>query len=677
MSALNKEVFSDPISIDPYFLQDGGDMGELIRSTDWLQTPLGHPSCWPRCLRTSVSLILNSYFPMYIAWGRHYTQLYNDAFRSVLGTTKHPRALGISSRITFSEIWDTMGPMFADVMNGNPARVQDFELTIYRNGFPEKCYFDYSSSPIKFEDGTIGGVLVMLTETTAKVNALRFSNDAKRKIEIAQSETLRQRDRLRRFLMQAPTGMCVCDGPDLIFELVNPSCQQLVPGRDLLGRPLIEALPEIQEHPLWDSLKNVYATGSTFEGKELLIPLAHTYNGPPEERYFNVICQARFNGEGEVDGIHLFATEVTDQVVARKELEKTKDTLNLSLMAAELGTFDMDLENNTLDWNERSRTLFGIHHTEPVSYAREFVLGLHPEDRQRVMTVIKNVYKKQVSNGDYDVEYRTVGIEDHKVRWVRAKGKAYFDDHDKPVRFVGAALDITEQKNDELRKNDFIGMVSHELKTPLTSLTALVQVLQGKVSKLGDTTSIMMLENANKQVKKMSSMINSFLNISRLESGKIHLNMQEFELLELISETVDETKMMLPTHVINLAYCTPVNILADKDKISAVIANLLSNAVKYSPRGKVVTLDCKVTHKQIKVSVTDEGMGIRQADIKRIFERYYRVESNHRQHISGFGIGLYLSAEIIERHGGKIGASSHPGKGSSFWFTLPLIGREV
>lgn len=171
---------------------------------------------------------------------------------------------------------------------------------------------------------------------------------------------------------------------------------------------------------------------------------------------------------------------MSEQVLSRKKLEKAEDNLRLALSAARLGTFDMDLERGTMEWDERCRMLFGITHIKPVSYEKDFTEGLHPEDRDRVLINIQNVFRKDISNGNYDVEYRTVGQEDDKIRWVRAMGKAYFDDLDRPVRFIGAVLDVTESKLDELRKDDFIGIVSHELKTPLTSLNAYTQILEGR-----------------------------------------------------------------------------------------------------------------------------------------------------------------------------------------------------
>ena len=167
-------------------------------------------------------------------------------------------------------------------------------------------------------------------------------------------------------------------------------------------------------------------------------------------------------------------------------------------------------------------------------------------------------------------------------------------------------------------------------------------------------------------------MINGFLNISRLESGKIIIEKQQFDLRKLIREMLDEAELTVSGHSLIFEPGAPLIIGADRDKIGSVISNLVSNAVKYSPKGKVVTVKCKTVENNAVVSIEDEGMGIKAKDIDRLFERYYRVSSNHTKNISGFGIGLYLSAEIIQRHDGKIWVESESGVGSTFYFSLPL-----
>ncbi|WP_375756942.1 ATP-binding protein [Corallococcus exercitus] len=166
---------SDPATVDVHrreaaaVLEGGGEMGALMRSIDWTRTPVGAPRTWPQSLRTAVSILLESRFPMYIAWGPQLVQFYNDGYRPVLGATKHPAAMGHSAQSTFAESWHIIGPMFEGVRQGTAVGSEDWMLPLDRNGYLEECYFTYSYSPIRDESGGVGGVLVTLTETTGRV----------------------------------------------------------------------------------------------------------------------------------------------------------------------------------------------------------------------------------------------------------------------------------------------------------------------------------------------------------------------------------------------------------------------------------------------------------------------------------------------------------------------------
>ncbi|MFD2569288.1 PAS domain S-box protein [Spirosoma soli] len=158
---------AQPTSYNP-FLADGGEMGHLIRKMDWTKTPIGPPETWPLTLRTAVNIMLDTRFPMAIAWGPAFTMLYNDGYRPMIGL-KHPQAMGASAQYILAEIWDSIGPLFNQVMTGQAVVFDDFLAPLYRNGFLEECYFDFSYSPIRLEDGQTGGVLVTISETTDRV----------------------------------------------------------------------------------------------------------------------------------------------------------------------------------------------------------------------------------------------------------------------------------------------------------------------------------------------------------------------------------------------------------------------------------------------------------------------------------------------------------------------------
>ncbi|RUT69219.1 PAS domain S-box protein [Flavobacterium cupreum] len=296
-----------------YFLAGGGEMGEQIRATDWSKTPLGDPGNWPNSLQTMVTVMLHNPFGMYIAWGEKYTQLYNDAFRPILGTSKHPQALGISSEITFSEIWETISPMFDEVRTGKAVSSPDFMVPLNRNGFTEECYFDFSYSPIKKEDGEVGGILVTVIETTERkktTEALKESNA-----------------RFINNIMQAPVAMCVFRGKDFIVEIANKQMIELwgVKSEDVLNKPIFEALPETKNQYLVDVLENVYNTGEKFIANEHLVQLPR--KGSIENTYINFVYEALTEPDGNISGIVAIATEVTPQVMARSKVVENEQKI--------------------------------------------------------------------------------------------------------------------------------------------------------------------------------------------------------------------------------------------------------------------------------------------------------------------------------------------------------------
>ena len=174
-----------------------------------------------------------------------------------------------------------------------------------------------------------------------------------------------------------------------------------------------------------------------------------------------------------------------------------------------------------------------------------------------------------------------------------------------------------------------------------------------------------------RHMAKMNNLINGFLNVSLFESGKIFIHKREFDMGSLIREMIEETSLIATTHTIKFSESGPVLVLADRDKIGSVISNLLGNAVKYSPAGNPIEVTCSRDNYEVIVRVKDQGIGINPKDIEKIFDRFYRVEASNSRHISGFGIGLYLSAEIIKGHGGRIWAVSESSQGSTFSFSLP------
>lgn len=664
-----------PASANLTFLKGGGEMGELTRSFNWANTVVGAPETWPQSLQTIVGVILRARMPMFLWWGDELIQFYNDAYRPSLGMSgKHPKALGQHGADCWPEIWPVIKPLIDQVLSGGEATWQeDALIPIYRNDALEDVYWTFSYSYVPDDNGETGGVLVICTETTQKVKLFNALQESAQELLRTRNTVEKQRDRMKRFLMEAPAGICILEGPDMVYEFINPVYQQLFPGRELLGKALLEAVPELSDQPVVDILREVYRSKRTFEGQALLIPLPNAETSRMEEHFFNFIYQPKFDSAGNVDGIMVFVFEVTNLIRTEKDLEKMKETLDSAIQAAELGIFSYDIHSRTLEGNDKCRTIFGIPMGVEVDLQRDVLAMIHPEDLKNILSLAKKRDANGDDDGSYDVEFRIDATDEEQVRWIKARGRAYFDHDEQPLHFIGALLDITEQKVNEIRKNDFIGIVSHELKTPLTSLTAYIQLLSRKVG-TGNPIVEGILPKMNVQLKKMTTLINGFLNVSRFEAGKIDLNKTVFHTKELLTEIMGELAMTTSSHQITIECPLEFQTYADRDKIASVISNLLSNAIKYSPKGKDIYISCVQADNGQLFSVKDEGMGIKPQDLPKLFDRFFRIATKHTQNISGFGIGLYLSSEIIRLHGGKIWAESESGIGSTFFFFLPEAG---
>lgn len=853
------EILNDENTKLP-FLRGGGAMGKLIRKFNWQANVLGPPDTWPLQLKRQAGIMLNMPSPMLICWGKDLIQLYNDAFRPILGQNKHPLALGTPVYETYAEAWDTLKPLFDKVMVGEAVAFQDFKLNLSRNGQNEDVYFDFSYTPLTDEEMKVHGVLVICAETTQKVLALEGMQATNKEIAKSNEDLLTNNEqlsssqknlrkivyelaesehRIRSIVENAPFPIGVYMGKELRITFANQAIINVWgKGPNVIGKPYKEFLPELSDQGVFTQLDDVYATGKPFHARNRRIDLR--VDGHMRTYYFNYSFTALTDQRGKIYGVMNTAADVTDTVLAKQQVEETSyelaalneelaasneelqamneemastneelnesrqqleianrelaasaSRLRMAIESTNLGTWEYIPATGELYWSKELREIYGIPETAPATM-EAFAAHIYPEDYAWVQAQIAAAMDPD-TGGRYDLSYRITRFDNNETRWIKVQGTVYFDEG-KVTRFIGTAFDITglkdaeektaklaaiiastddaiisktfesiitswnasaermfgysademigesiyklipqdrleeeplilarlrsgervqhfetkrltkdgrlidvsvtvspvkdsdgkiiglskiarditERKLDENRKNDFIGMVSHELKTPLTSLSAILQVAKAKLNKTDDAFLSGAMQKANHQVKRMSTMINGFLNISRLESGKIQIDKRLFNIEALIHEVVDEMKVTATTHTINAVECDAVEVNADQEKIQSVISNLISNAVKYSPNGTVIYIACKNTGKEAIVSVRDEGIGIQPTDAEKIFDRYYRVENGNTQHISGFGIGLYLSAEIIERHGGRIWVESESGKGSTFYFSLPL-----
>lgn len=231
---------------------------------------------------------------------------------------------------------------------------------------------------------------------------------------------------------------------------------------------------------------------------------------------------------------------------------------------------------------------------------------------------------------------------------------------------------LFQQEQSAVRlRNEFISVASHELKTPVTSLKMYTQVLERMCEKQGERDFHKYFEKIDYQISKLTVLINDLLNISKLQQGKLQLTKEPFDLNELVKDIVEEIQLTTDKHRIQITGRLNKNVFADRYRMYQVFTNLLTNAIKYSPKANKIIVRLTPAEKAAVVSVQDFGIGIDKDQQEKIFDQFYRVTSSDAITYPGLGMGLYISKEIINRHGGEISVKSVKGKGSQFIFTLP------
>ncbi len=297
---------------------------------------------------------------------------------------------------------------------------------------------------------------------------------------------------------------------------------------------------------------------------------------------------------------------------------------------------------------------------------------IHPDD----LPGVSEKWQHALATGnDAELELRLMD-KNGVYTWHLTRASAVKDEEGKVIKWIGCMTEIQKIKEEEERKDDFLKMVSHELKTPVTSVKGYVQLLLHILKEQQATPSAFLetpLLRIDNQVGRLGRLISEMLDLSRLNTGKLEMEKETFNLEELISETVQDISFTNNSHAIYFAGDQTANVFGDRNRIGQVIINLVNNAVKYSPENEQIEITMTPSGKDnIAVSIIDHGIGIEKQHQQKIFERFYRAGGESEKNYAGFGIGLFIAAEIIEKHGGNITVESEKDKGSSFTFTLPL-----
>ena len=376
----------------------------------------------------------------------------------------------------------------------------------------------------------------------------------------------------------------------------------------------------------------------------------------------------KFGKDGKYEGLIGSVFDIHERKMAEEALKESKERQVIMLQASKLGLWYCDLPFEELIWDEKVKEHFWLPKDARVTIDMFYDI-IHPDDQEATRNAI------QYSNDNhtpYDIEYRTVNKIDGRIKWIQALGRTFYDDKNKPIRFDGVTIDVTERKALERQKDDFLGIASHELKTPVTSIKAYGQTLELLFRRKGDVKAADQLHKLDLQVDKLSNLISDLLDVTKIQSGKMLFHETDFDFNDLVEEIVEEMQRTAQKHHIQVDLKKTNIVYGDRERIGQVLANLITNAVKYSPHADKIIISTTANKSEIQLCVRDYGVGIPKSMQKQVFEQFFRVGGNKQETFPGLGLGLYISKQIILREGGKIWVESKEGEGSTFYFTLPL-----
>ncbi len=540
--------------------------------------------------------------------------------------------------------------------SGMPEYDYDFRARADWNndGNVTEAYFDFVYAPYRDDDGTIEGVMIIGVDVTGKVHARQ---------QLAEQQQL-----FNDITDAAGTALWMVDAQGNM-TFVNKTWADWTgqPKEAHLGRGWVEfVMPEDREQVISSYLRSTTQyTPYQVDFKVL--------RSDGKIQWVAATGRPRYLPNGEFAGYVGSCMDITDR---KKAEQKRQDNEALFRTIADSAPVliwmagpDMRTTFLNTSWT-RFADVASLLSDD--GYLQSNLI--HEADADQVLKRYKQAFSHQQ---EFYLEYR-MQCRDGSYRWVGMKGVPRLAVDGSLEGYIGSGMDITEMKELEQIKNDFIGMASHELKTPITSIKAYVQLLLSMYKNTEDAFLKKSLTTVNKQVNKLTRLITDFLDISKMESGRLSLNYEQLLLNDVLRETIEEVQHTAAQH--NIIYTENVGnftVHADRDRIAQVIINFLTNAIKYSPQSSRVEVNAARTDEEVVVAIKDYGIGIKAEDIDKIFNRFYRVEGRNEQNFSGFGIGLYVAAEIIRRHNGRVWVESVPGKGSVFYFTLPAYPQGV
>lgn len=649
----------------PYFLRGGAEVGAIARAVNWSGTPLGSPELWHPNLKAAVSMMLHNKFAMYIAWGKDFTQLYNDAYRPILGSTKHPHAMGSAAEKTFPERWHVIKPLFEKAMSGQSVGSEDWMQPLDRNGFLEDCYFTFSYSPIFINEHEVGGVLITVNETTERVRTEKRLQEAHAKAEITKSD-------LHNLLIQAPVGIAATEGPNHIFTLTNTTYLDLFfdKNRDLVGRSVSEVAPEVAAQGFIAILDEVYKTGIPYVGTE--VPLSIRQNDGSEKKFYvNFIYKAIRNQNLKITGIVSVVYDVSEQVKARTELTESEKKYRSLADSLPQMMWTSTADGNVDYANEQCLKYSGVSSQE--KFGHGWINSIHEDDVARVTSAwVASINTSEVFNAEYRIK-DSYG----NFRWFVGRAVPIKNPEGAVQYWIGTATDfevkkrlIEQLKAEKSLREQFVATLSHDLRSPLSAIKMSAQMIELSLKSQEKIPRFVgrIIDNVN----RIDRMIENLLDAKRVTVGqKLHLGFKPFELVFFLKELIAELSTIFGERFTLDCKQQSISVNWSEDAFKRILENLCSNAVKYGAENKPISIRVFTESSHIYLAVHNLGNPIPENEWDRLFDPYSRVCPEEHSDVKGWGLGLTVVKGLVDAHNGKLKVVSDLALGTTFTIAVP------
>ncbi len=687
-----------------------GEVRALCRAFDWSATPLGPVERWPQSLCTVAALILACPVGMILLWGPELVQLYNDAYVKVMGV-KHPAGLGQRNRECWPEAQAFSVPLYEGVLaRGESYTFTDQRLVLERNGVPEETFFTLSYSGVRDDDGTVTGILVMVTETTAEVrrrlaeaeatNAqlqdqaieLELTNQQlqEQAIELeAQAEELQAtaeeladrtaaaeaaERRLQLVFAQAPAIVAVTEGPEHRYVLANQRAELVANRGRLVGRTYREVFPELEAQGFADILDRVYHSGEPFVASEVPVALDRGDAGR-EEGWYSFVYQPLADAGGRVTGIMQHAVDVTAQVRAR---------LAMAASEAQLRTLADAIP--TLAWTARADGYIDWYNARWYEYT-----GTTPEQMAgwgwqavhdpAVLPEVMARWQASIASGEaFEMTFPLRGSDGH-FRTFLTRVSPVTGPDGRVLRWFGTNTDVEAEhrareaaEHANQAKTEFLATMSHELRTPLNAIAGYAELLEIGIHGPVTDPQREAIRRIQRSQRHLLGLINDILNFAKLEAGRVEYRIADVSVRAVIDELELLVAPQMRAKALRFARdeCADGRVVrADPEKLQQILVNLFSNAIKFTAAGGAITLRCETAGDRVLIAVEDTGMGIPPDRLEQVFAPFVQVDRRLNAPHEGTGLGLAISRELARGMGGDVTAQSTVGAGSTFTLTLP------